>query len=130
MKTNDITGEVIATAIHIHKGLGPGLLESVYETVQANRIRAKGLNVVQQYPVSFDFDGVRFENGFKIDLLVEDEIVVELKSIEKLAPVHHKQVLTYLRLQQLRYGLLINFGESLLKNGIHRIVNGFEDPVK
>jgi GxxExxY protein len=121
---NEITGEVVDAALKVHKGLGPGLLESVYEAVLAAELRRRGLTVERQKGVSFDFDEMHFDEGLRIDLLVEGAVVVELKSVEELAPVHTKQVLTYLRLLDLHVGLLINFGAPTLKEGLHRIVNG------
>ncbi len=120
---DDITGAVIDAAVRIHQGLGPGLLESVYETVLARELERRGFHVERQKPVSFDYDGMRFDEGFRVDLLVERCVVVELKSVEKLAPVHSKQLLTYLRLMNLRVGLLLNFGAATLKEGLHRVVN-------
>jgi GxxExxY protein len=124
MKTLDeITDAIIAEAIRIHKELGPGLLESVYEVVLARALERRGLRVERQKTVVFEFDGIRFEEGFRVDLLVEDCVVIELKSVETLAPVHGKQLLTYIRLMNLSLGLLINFGASTLKEGLQRIVN-------
>src|SRR5439155_17165893 len=120
---DDITGAIIDAAIKIHKDLGPGLLESVYEVVLARSLERRGLHVQRQLPFRFEYDGMVFEEGFRIDLLVENRVIVEIKSIEVLAPVHSKQLLTYLRLMNLHVGLLINFGEPTLKEGLHRIVN-------
>jgi len=120
---DEITGAIIDTAMAIHRDLGPGLLETVYEIVLARALEKRGWNVERQKSVSFMYDDMVFDDGFRIDLLVERQVVVELKSVEKLAPVHSKQVLTYLRLMDLRVGLLINFGSALLKDGLHRIVN-------
>jgi iron complex transport system substrate-binding protein len=122
-KLDDITGAVVDTAFHIHTDLGPGLLESVYEVVLAQLLEKRGLRVDRQKIVKFEDEGVIFEDGLRVDLIVENQVVVELKSVEKLAPVHSKQVLTYLRLMNLRVGLLINFGAVTLKEGLHRIVN-------
>jgi sulfate transport system permease protein len=122
---DDITGEVVDAAVKLHQRLGPGLLKSVYEMVLARELGRRGLDSERQKPVSFEFDGMRFEDGFRVDLLVEGVVVVELKSVDKLAPVHSKQVLTYLRLLNLPVGLLINFGAATLKEGLHRIVNHF-----
>jgi GxxExxY protein len=110
--------------LRIHQALGPGLLESVYETVLAQQLKRRGFEVQRQRSVSFEFDGMQFDEGFRIDLLVDGRVVVELKSMEKLAPVHSKQLLTYLRLMNLQVGLLINFGASTLKEGLRRVVNG------
>jgi iron complex transport system substrate-binding protein len=122
---DDITGEIIDAAYKLHTGLGPGLLESVYEAVLARDLTRRGFKVERQKPVAFDFDGMHFEEGLRIDLLVDEIVIVELKSVEKLAPVHSKQVLTYLRLMKLPVGLLINFGGATLKEGLHRIVNNY-----
>lgn len=123
---DEITGEIVDAAVKVHTLLGPGLLESVYEVVLARALERRGLKVERQKPVSFEFDGMRFDEGFRLDLLVEGVVVVELKSVEKLAPVHPKQLLTYLRLLHLQVGLLINFGVPTLKEGLHRIVNHYQ----
>ena len=120
---DDITGAIIDEAIRIYKQLGPGLLESVYEVVLARSLERRGLLVERQKPIRFEFEGMIFEEGFRVDLLVEGIVLIELKSIECLAPVHGKQLLTYLRLMNLPVGLLINFGEPTLKEGLHRVVN-------
>ena len=125
METDDLTGVIVDTAFHIHQGLGPGLLESVYEVVLAAALQRRGLKVERQKPIAFTYDGMDFEEGFRLDLLVEGCVVVELKSVERLSPVHSKQILTYLRLMKLPVGLLINFGAATLKEGLHRIVNGY-----
>jgi GxxExxY protein len=124
---NEITGIIVDTAIDLHRRLGPGLLESVYRKVLAYELRTKGLEVVEEYPVDVVWDEIHMDIGFRADLIVNQLVLVELKSVERLAPVHKKQLLTYLRLVDLRVGLLINFGEELLKNGIHRIVNNLDD---
>jgi len=120
---DDITGVIVDAALKIHMELGPGLLESVYEAVLARALEKRGFRVERQKVIRFEYDGMVFEEGFRTDLLVEDRVVVELKSVEKLTPVHSKQVLTYLRLMNLPVGLLINFGAATLKEGLHRIVN-------
>jgi iron complex transport system substrate-binding protein len=120
-----ISGDVIDLAIRIHRELGPGLLESVYETVLAGKLGATGYRVVRQHPVNIEFDGMRFDAAFRIDLLVDDRLIVEVKSVDKLAPVHAKQVLTYLRLTKQPVGLLINFGGETLKEGVRRLVNNY-----
>jgi GxxExxY protein len=124
MKTNDITQAVLDAAFHVHTKLGPGLLESVYEIVLAYELKKHGLQVERQKPITVQYDDLVFEEGFRADLLVEDKVIVELKSVETLAAVHPKQVLTYLRLSGKRVGLLLNFGEARLKDGIERIING------
>jgi GxxExxY protein len=123
---DEITGEIVDAAVKLHTRLGPGLLESVYEMVLAKELERRDLKVERQKPVSFEFDGLHFEEGFRVDLLVEGRVVVELKSVEKIAPVHGKQVLTYLRLLNLPVGLLINFGAATLKEGLQRIVNNYQ----
>ena len=122
---DDITGEIVDAAYKLHTRLGPGLLESVYEMVLAKEMERRGLRVQRQRAVSFEFDGLRFEEAFRVDLLVEDVVVVELKSVETLAPVHSKQVLAYLRLLNLPVGLLLNFGAATMKEGLHRVVNDY-----
>jgi len=120
---DDITGAVVDSAMKIHMELGPGLLELVYEAVLARALERRGLQVERQKVIRFEYDGMVFDEGFRTDLLVEGRVIVELKSVEKLAPVHSKQLLTYLRLMNLPVGLLINFGSATLKEGLHRIVN-------
>ena len=127
MTENEIAKVVVDAAYHVHQALGPGLLESVYEVILAHELRKRGLNVERQTPVSIIWDNLHFEEGFRADLLVEDKVIVELKSKEQVVPVDKKQVLTYLRLTNRRLGLLINFGEELIKNGISRIVNGLDE---
>ena len=123
MTENDIATEIIVSCIEIHRKLGPGLLESVYETVLAHTLAKKNLIVEQQRSISISYDGIVFTDGFRADLIVENSVIIELKSVEKVSAVHKKQLLTYLRLSDMKLGLLINFGDVLLKNGITRIVN-------
>jgi GxxExxY protein len=120
---NEISGEIVDTAYHIHTKLGPGLLESVYEIILAKELQNRGLKIERQKPIPIVFEGLKFEEAFRADLIVEDQIIVELKSVETLAPVHSKQLLTYLRLLDFRLGLLLNFGALVMKDGIIRIVN-------
>lgn len=120
---NDISGQIVDAAVRVHTALGPGLLESVYERVLAYELDKRGLVVERQVPVPVVYEEVTFEEGFRADLIVDGQIIVELKSVETLAPVHSKQLLTYLKLRDLRLGLLINFGAPLLKDGIRRIAN-------
>lgn len=120
----EIANNVIGTAIDIHKNLGPGLLESVYETILFDQLRERGIDVQRQVSLPISYKEKTYQEFFKIDLLVESQIILELKSVEKLQPVHAKQLLTYLKLSKLRLGLLLNFGESLLKDGIKRVLNG------
>jgi GxxExxY protein len=123
MDIDEITGVTVDAALKIHRGLGPGLLESVYEVVLARELIRRGLQVERQRAVSFEFDGMLFADGLRVDLLVGGCVVVELKSVERFAPVHAKQLLTYLRLMNLPVGLLINFGAATLKEGLKRVVN-------
>jgi iron complex transport system substrate-binding protein len=119
---NDISGEVVDASYRIHRDLGPGLLEGVYEVVLAKALEQRGLRVERQKPVPIEYAGLQFEEGFRADLVVEGCVVVELKSVEHLLPVHSKKLLTYLRLMNLNVGLLINFGAPMLKSGIKRVV--------
>ena len=121
---DDITGAIVDASVQIHRKLGPGLLESVYAIVLARELERRGFRVERQKAVPIEYDGVIFEEGFRADLVVENRVVVELKSVECLAPVHSKQLLTYLRLMHLKVGLLINFNEATLKEGLHRVVDG------
>ena len=122
---NAISGQIVDAAVHVHTRLGPGLLESVYERVLAYELEKRSLAVERQVPVPIAYDDIHFEEGFRADLIVEKSVIVELKSVETMAPVHGKQLLTYLKLMDYRLGLLINFGAPLLKDGIKRIVNDF-----
>jgi GxxExxY protein len=121
---NGISGLIVDAAVSVHTKLGPGLLESVYARILAHELGKRGLSVESEVPVPVVYDGLKFEEGFRADLIVENSIVVELKSVETLAPVHAKQLLTYLKLLNFRLGLLLNFGAPLLKDGIKRIANG------
>ena len=118
-----ITGDVLDVAIRIHRDLGPGLLERVYETVLAGKLTAMGYRVERQRPVDIEFEGMCFAAAFRIDLLVDERLILEIKSIDQLSPVHAKQLLTYLRLTKQPVGLLINFGGETLKEGVRRLVN-------
>jgi len=121
---NDISGIVVDAAFKVHTALGPGLLETVYEAVLEKELLSRGLRVRRQVSVPIQYEGLEFDEGFRADLIVEECIVVELKSVEVIHPVHLKQVLTYCRLLDFRLGLLINFGAALIKDGIKRIANG------
>ncbi len=123
MGENEISTEIVDAAYKIHTRLGPGLLESVYEVVLALELEKRGLRVGRQVPIPVTYEGTRFDVGFRADLLVEKLVIVELKSLERTLPVHRKQVLTHIRLANLRLGLLINFGAHLIKDGITRVVN-------
>jgi GxxExxY protein len=123
MTENEIATKIIGSAIELHKKLGPGLLESAYENALAFDLKEIGLKVKQQVPIPFVYKEVKLDVGYKLDLIVEDLVVVEIKSVEALAPVFYSQLLTYLKLSDLKLGLLINFNTKLLKEGIHRVVN-------
>lgn len=127
MQINDITGTIIESAIDIHRRLGPGLLETVYRKVLAYELRKRGFEVLEEWPIAVVWDNVQLDVGFRADLIVNSVVLVELKSIEEIAPVHKKMLLTYLRLADKQVGLLINFGEEVLKNGIHRVVNNYRE---
>jgi GxxExxY protein len=124
---NQLSKIILDAAFKVHTRTGPCLLETVYEVTLAHELRKAGLQVQRQVPIRIRYDELVFDEGFRADLLVEDKVIVELKSVEQLAPVHSKQVLTQLRLSDRRLGLLINFGEVHLKNGIERIVNGLPE---
>lgn len=127
MEINEITSAIIEESIYIHKELGPGLLESVYEEVLCYRLLKRGFEVRRQKGIPVVFEEVKLELGFRADLIVEDKVIVELKSLDVVPPVHYKRLLTYLKLTNLSVGLMINFNEVLLKNGIKRMVNNYEE---
>lgn len=127
LSENQLSKVILDAAFKVHTKTGPGLLESVYEITLAHELRKLGLRVERQIPIPIHYDELTFDEGFRADLLVEDKVIVELKSVEKLVPVHGKQVLTQLRLSNRRLGLLINFGEVRLKDGIERIANGLPE---
>jgi GxxExxY protein len=123
MRENDLSFKIIGAALELHKSLGPGLLESVYEATLAYDLRELGINVQTQVPIPLVYKEVRQDVGFRLDMLVEGKVIVEIKALESLAPVHFAQVLTYLKLSDKRLALLINFNTKFLKDGIHRVVN-------
>lgn len=127
MTENEIASEIVDAAYSIHRKLGPGLLESVYEAVLHYELTKRGLAAERQVAVPLHWEGIRLEEGFRADLIVGGKVIVELKSIEKLARVHGKILLTYLRLADKKLGLLINFGEAVIKKGIRRVVNGLQE---
>jgi GxxExxY protein len=127
MTENELAKEIVDAAYRIHTTLGPGLLETVYGLTLAWELEKRGLRVARQPEIPVVYQGTRIEAGFRADLIVEDKVIVEVKSIEALAPVHKKQLLTYLRLANKRLGLLINFNVALIKDGITRIANGLPD---
>jgi len=120
---DEISGIVIDEAIALHRNLGPGLFETVYETVLAGRLEARGLEVARQFPVSLEYEGHCFDIAFRVDLLVDQRLVVEIKSVEQLSKAHAKQLLTYLKLLDQPVGLLLNFSGATMKEGIRRMVN-------
>jgi len=121
-----ISADVLDVALRLHRELGPGLLESVYEAVLGAKLVAMGYRVVRQQPVDIEFEGLRFDAAFRIDLLVEECFLVEIKSVERLNAAYAKQLLTYLRLTKQPIGLLLNFGGATLKEGVRRIVNDYK----
>jgi GxxExxY protein len=127
MHENELALRIMDAAFEIHRALGPGLLESVYEAILVRKLQNAGLAVERQAPIPIRFEDMTFDEGFRADLIVERRVIVELKSVERLQPVHGKQLLTYLRLSGCRLGLLINFGEHLLKHGFKRVVNGLDE---
>lgn len=124
MDENNIGTAIVDCAVKLHQDLGPGLLETVYEAILAHKLEARGLSVERQVAVGISYDGQQFDEGFRADLIVECKVIVELKSVEQVHPVHKKQLLTYLKLTGLRLGYLLNFGEALMKDGITRTING------
>ncbi len=127
MTENEIGKIVVDCAFQVHQKLGPGLLESVYEVALAYEIKKRGLSVERQVPVPIVYDELKFDEGFRADIIVAGSVILELKSVEEIHRVHKKQLLTYLRLADKRLGYLINFGAELIKDGISRVSNGAED---
>jgi GxxExxY protein len=124
MNENEIGRIIVDCAVRLHMALGPGLLESVYEVLLAHQLQKAGLKVKRQVSIPIEFEGIRFDEGFRADIIVEDKVIIELKSVESLSKAHKKQVLTYLKLTGMKLGFLLNFGEAIMKDGIHRIING------
>ncbi len=118
---------VVDSAIAVHRALGPGLLESVYEVALAHELERRGLEIERQVPIGIEYAGLRFEEGFRADILIEKRVILELKSIEQVQATHRKQIQTYLRLSECKLGFLLNFGDALMKDGITRAVNGLEE---
>lgn len=127
MNENELGKVIVDCAYQVHTKLGPGLLESVYEVALAHELKKRGLHVERQLPIPIVYDDLQFDEGFRADVIVENLVIIELKSVEAVHPVHKKQLLTYLRLADKRLGYLINFGAELIKGGISRIANGVED---
>jgi len=124
MTENEIGKIVVDAAIDLHRALGPGLLESVYEITLTRRLEKKGLSVQRQVRVPIEFEGESFDEGFRADMIIQGKVIIELKSVEKISPAHKKQLLTYLKLTGLKLGYLLNFGEALMKSGITRTIHG------
>lgn len=127
MTENEISYQVIGKAIEIHRKIGPGLLESAYEKILCHELNKLGLNVKSQLTLPVEWDGIFIEKAYRLDLLVEEKVIFELKSVDQITNVHLSQLKTYLKLSGLKLGLIINFRSELLKNGIHRVVNQLED---
>lgn len=127
MTENEIAREIVDAAYKIHTTLGPGLLESVYEAVMAEEILCRGLQTVRQQAIPVVYESVHLEVGFRADLIVEGKVIIEIKSVERIVPVHKKQLLTYLRLTNKQLGILINFDVELIKDGITRVVNHLKE---
>lgn len=127
MNENEIGTVVVDCSISLHKELGPGLLENVYETLLAYELESRGLKVERQVSIPLNYKGIDFKESFRADLLIEDKVVLEMKSIERVSNAHKKQLLTYMKLMDCKLGYLLNFGEALMVDGITRILNGFID---
>jgi GxxExxY protein len=127
MTENEIGKVIVDSALTVHRELGVGLLETVYEVILAHELRQRGLYVERQVPISIEFRGIKFDEAFRADILVERKVVLELKSIDQVTRAHKKQLQTYLRLTGHKLGFLLNFGEALMKNGITRAVNGLDE---
>jgi GxxExxY protein len=127
MNENEIGTIIVKSAIDVHRELGPGLLESVYEVVLGRELEDRGLTVERQVPVPIQYKGIQFDHGFRADVVVNGKVILELKSVDKVTMAHKKQVQTYLRLTGYKLGYLLNFGEALMKSGITRCVNGLEE---
>ncbi len=124
MHENEIGTVIVDCAVKLHQSLGAGLLETVYEVTLTRKLQRRGLQVERQVPIAIEYEGERFDEGFRADLIVEGKVIVELKSVEKIHAAHKKQLLTYLRLTGMKLGYLLNFGEALMKDGITRTING------
>jgi GxxExxY protein len=127
MTENEIGTQVVEAAIAVHRELGPGLLETVYEVILARELSDRGLRVDRQVPIPVLYKGIKFEEGFRADLIIDGKVILELKSVERVSAAHKKQVQTYLRLTGCKLGYLLNFGEEVMKTGITRCANGLEE---
>jgi GxxExxY protein len=128
MEENVITGKIIAAAIEVHKHLGPGLLESAYQTCLAHELHLMGLAFEKEKSLPVEYKGIKLDCGYRLDLVVENLVIIEIKAVDKLLPIHKAQVMTYLKLTGLRLGLLLNFNTPIIKDGIKRIIVGLEEP--
>jgi len=129
-KLNKVTEAIISVAVDVHRALGPGLLESAYEACMVYDLAKAGLKVEQQKPLPIVYRGIKLECAYRLDLMIDNEVIVEIKSVEKLLPIHQAQLLSYLKLSERKVGLLINFNVKMLKNGIKRVVNNFPDTLR
>ena len=127
MTENEIGQIIVDLALAVHRALGPGLLELVYEVILEHELEKRGLKVRRQVPVPIEYEGIKFQEGFRADIVVEDKVIIELKSVEQVTGAHKKQVQTYLKLTGLKLGFLLNFNTELMKDGITRVVNGLEE---
>ena len=121
--SNELTGEIIGAAIEVHRQVGPGLLEAIYEECLISKLKQRGFRLLNQYPLPIFYKGRQLNSAYRLDLLVEDKVIVELKTVESLTGLHKAQLLTYLKLAKLRYGLLLNFNVSMMRQGIVRMLN-------
>ena len=129
-KLNKVTEAIISVAVDVHRALGPGLLESAYEACMVYDLAKAGLKVEQQKPLPIVYRGIKLECAYRLDLMIDNEVIVEIKSVEKLLPIHQAQLLSYLKLSECKVGLLINFNVKMLKNDIKRVVNNFPDTLR
>ena len=129
-KLNKVTEAIISVAVDVHRALGPGLLESAYEACMVYDLAKAGLKVEQQKPLPIVYRGIKLECAYRLDLMIDNEVIVEIKSVEKLLPIHQAQLLSYLKLSECKVGLLINFNVKMLKNGIKMVVNNFPDTLR
>ena len=127
MDENEVGKNIVDVAIHIHREIGPGLLETVYEVILADQLRQRGFQVERQVSIPIEYKGLKFDEGFRADLIIENKVIIELKCVERLHNAHKKQLLTYLKLTGFRLGFLLNFSESLMKDGINRTVNSLAE---
>lgn len=125
MRENEIGNIVVDSVVKLYKALGPGLLEKVYEITLSHELQKHGLTLVRQLSIPVEYDGIKFDEGFRADIIIEEKVILEIKSVEKINNAHKKQLLTYLKLTGIKLGYLLNFGEALMKDGITRTINGY-----